>query len=89
MAEHHDGFQMYSSDLSRYNAAQMGPKRDILGELKTAFEKKGLVFGASSHRAEHHWFMGPGRDFESGPRCHDRDHGRSLLRFVSDIAFCL
>ena len=23
------------------------------------------VFGASSHRAEHHWFMGPGRDFES------------------------
>ena len=65
VAEHHDGFQMYSSDLSRYNAAQMGPKRDILGELKTAFEKKGLVFGASSHRAEHHWFMGPGRDFES------------------------
>lgn len=65
VAEHHDGFQMYASDLSVYNAAMMGPKRDILGELKNAFEKKGLVFGTSSHRAEHHWFMGPGKEFDS------------------------
>lgn len=65
MAEHHDGFQMYDSELSSYNAAQMGPKRNILGELKTAFEKKGLVFCASTHRAEHHWFMGVGKAFDS------------------------
>lgn len=65
VAEHHDGFQMYQSALSDYNAAQMGPRRDILGELKTAFEKKGLILGASSHRAEHHWFMGHGKDFDS------------------------
>lgn len=65
VAEHHDGFQMYQSDLSIYNAANMGPKRNILGELKDAFEKKGLVFCTSSHRAEHLWFMGNGRDFES------------------------
>lgn len=65
VAEHHDGFQMYQSDLSIYNAAQMGPKRDILGELKTAFGKKGLVFCTSTHRAEHLWFMGNGKDFDS------------------------
>lgn len=65
VAEHHDGFQMYDSGLSIWNAAQMGPKRDILGELKTAFEEKGLIFCASSHRAEHHWFMGNGKDFDS------------------------
>lgn len=65
VAEHHDGFQMYQSDLSSYNAAQMGPKRDILGELKTAFEKRGLILGTSTHRAEHHWFMGPGKHFDS------------------------
>lgn len=65
VAEHHDGFQMYQSDLSIYNAVQMGPKRDILGELKSSFEKKGLVFCTSTHRAEHHWFMGCGKDFDS------------------------
>ncbi len=65
VAEHHDGFQMYQSDLSCYNAADMGPKRDILAELKTAFEKRDLVFCASTHRAEHLWFMGNGKDFDS------------------------
>ena len=65
VAEHHDGFQMYKSDLSVYNAAQMGPCRDIIGELKSSFEKKGLVFCTSTHRAEHHWFMGNGKDFDS------------------------
>lgn len=68
VAEHHDGFQMYQSALSNYNAAQMGPKRDILQELQTAFHKRGLLMGASSHRAEHHWFMGKGKDFDSDIR---------------------
>lgn len=61
VAEHHDGFQMYASDLSHWNAAEMGPKRDILGELKKVAEEKGMVFGASSHRAEHYWFFNGGR----------------------------
>lgn len=65
VAEHHDGFQMYQSFLSHYNAFEMGPKRDILGELKTAVEVKGMIFAASSHRAEHHWFMGVGKEFDS------------------------
>ena len=65
VAEHHDGFQMYHSDLSVYNAACMGPKRDILGELKAACEKQRLIFCASTHRTEHHWFMGNGKDFDS------------------------
>ena len=65
VAEHHDGFQMYASELSHWNAAEMGPKTDIIGQLKTAFEKKGLVFATSSHRAEHQWFMGDGKKFDS------------------------
>ncbi len=65
VAEHHDGFQMYQSDLSVYNAAQMGPCRDVIGELKASFAKKGLVFCTSTHRAEHYWFMGNGKDFNS------------------------
>lgn len=65
VAEHHDGFQMYASRLSDWNAADMGPKRDVLGELKSAAERQGLVFCASSHRAEHWFFMGHGREFDS------------------------
>ena len=65
VAEHHDGFQMYRSDLSHWNAFEMGPKRDVLGELCAACGAKGLVMGASSHRIEHWFFLGHGREFES------------------------
>ena len=65
VAEHHDGFQMYKSSFSSYNAYEMGPKRDVLGELKEALEHEGLVFCTSSHRAEHWFFMGHGKDFNS------------------------
>ncbi|MDR2974642.1 MAG: alpha-L-fucosidase [Propionibacteriaceae bacterium] len=65
VAEHHDGFQMYRSDLSRWNAFEMGPRRDLLGELKRAVEDAGMTFCTSSHRAEHWWFMGHGREFDS------------------------
>ncbi|WP_254450624.1 alpha-L-fucosidase [Cohnella herbarum] len=66
VAEHHDGFQMYDSEVSEWNAAKMGPKRDVVGELKEAAEKEGIVFTASSHRAENFWFFGGGRRFDSG-----------------------
>jgi alpha-L-fucosidase len=65
VAEHHDGFPMYSTSLTRWNAGAMGPKRDIIGELGDAIRAQGLNFGVSSHRAEHWWFMNGGRDFPS------------------------
>jgi len=68
VAEHHDGFQMYKSEVSHYNAFEMGPHRDIAAELKTALEKQGIVYGASSHRFEHYFFMGHGREFDSDVR---------------------
>ena len=30
VAEHHDGFQMYKSEISHWNAYEMGPCRDVL-----------------------------------------------------------
>lgn len=65
VAEHHDGFQMYASELSDWCAAKMGPKRDVLGELFAECRKRGLVCGASSHRVEHWFFMGHGKEFDS------------------------
>ncbi|HBH95502.1 MAG TPA: alpha-L-fucosidase [Ruminococcaceae bacterium] len=65
VAEHHDGFQMYKSEISHWNAYEKGPCRDVLGELKTACESKGIVTGASSHRAEHWFFLDGGKSFDS------------------------
>ncbi|MDE5590267.1 MAG: alpha-L-fucosidase [Acetatifactor sp.] len=65
VAEHHDGFQMYRSEISKWNAAEMGPERDVLGELSQEINKRGMVNGASTHRIEHWFFMGHGKEFES------------------------
>jgi len=65
VAEHHDGFAMYDSELNKWNAVKMGPKKDIVGLLKQAVEKEGLVFGLSFHRAENAWFYNGGMNFPS------------------------
>jgi alpha-L-fucosidase len=43
----------------------MGPKRDLIGELAAAVREAGMVFGLSTHRAEHWWFMNGGMEFSS------------------------
>ncbi len=68
VAEHHDGFQMYESEISHWNAAEMGPKRDVLGQLEESCKKNGMEIGASSHRVEHWFFMGHGREYDSDVR---------------------
>lgn len=65
VAEHHDGFQMYRSEISHWNAYEMGPRRDVLGELKESCGRRGMQVGASSHRVEHWFFMGHGKEFDS------------------------
>lgn len=66
VAEHHDGFQMYKSDISKYNSYDMGPKVDFVNELKTNINKTDIKFAVSSHRAEHFWFIDGALEFDSG-----------------------
>ncbi|MCB0137478.1 MAG: alpha-L-fucosidase [Caldilineaceae bacterium] len=65
VAEHHDGFAMYDCSTSRWTSVHLGPQRDIVGELAQAVRARGMVFGVSTHRAEHWWFMNGGRNFPS------------------------
>ena len=76
VAEHHDGFQMYQSELSHWNSAEMGPKRDLGAELAEAIQEEGMINGASSHRIEHWFFLSGGRAFDSDVRslADQRDH---------------
>ena len=65
VAEHHDGFSLYASTVNEWNSADMGPMKDITGELKKAAEEQGLHFGLSIHRAENAWFYNGGMKFPS------------------------
>jgi len=65
IAEHHDGFSMYGSDLSDWTVVRMGPHRDVLAELSAAIRAAGLHFGFSSHRAEHNYYYDEGRSIRS------------------------
>lgn len=68
VAEHHDGFPMYDSELTDWTAKKLGPHRDVIAEQAKAFRKAGIVFGASSHRAEHWFFFDNGMYFDSDVR---------------------
>lgn len=65
VAEHHDGFSMYNSRVNVWNSVNMGPKKDIIGELRAASLKHGLHFGLSSHRAENAWYFNGGKQVAS------------------------
>jgi len=64
-AKHHDGFAMYDSALTRWDAKDMGPHRDLIGDLAAAVRHEGLVFGLSQHRMEHWSFMWPAAGLEN------------------------
>jgi alpha-L-fucosidase len=57
VAEHHDGFSMWDTATSRWNAAQMGPKRDIVAALEKSIRAKGMKYMVAMHHAEHWWFF--------------------------------
>ena len=59
VAEHHDGFAMWNSDITPWCAGKMGPKRDLIGDLATEVRRQNLIFGLSSHRMEHDAFAYP------------------------------
>lgn len=56
VGEHHDGFSMWNSKVNEWNAARMGPKRDVVGELEKSIKKQGIKFMVALHHAENWWF---------------------------------
>ncbi|MFB6137777.1 MAG: alpha-L-fucosidase [Halobacteriaceae archaeon] len=55
-AIHADGFALWDSELTRWNAANMGPERDVVGELADAVRARDLKFLTSFHHDFHWWW---------------------------------
>jgi alpha-L-fucosidase len=49
VAEHHDGFSMWASSVNPWNAKDMGPHRDLVGELEKAIHGQGMRFITTFH----------------------------------------
>ena len=56
VGEHHDGFAMWDTRFSEWNAAKMGPRRNVVSELEKAIRKQNLRFMVALHHAENWWF---------------------------------
>ena len=57
VAEHHDGFSMWASNLTPWNALDKGPKKDITGEMEKEIRARGMKFITTFHHAfnfQHH-----------------------------------
>ncbi|MDP3000995.1 MAG: alpha-L-fucosidase, partial [Bryobacterales bacterium] len=46
---HHDGFGLWKSKVNRWNAGEMGPRRDLYGDLVRALRSKNLKIIATEH----------------------------------------
>ena len=49
VAQHHDGFAMWGSKVNPWNAREMGPEKDILGELFAELKKRDMKTIATFH----------------------------------------
>jgi alpha-L-fucosidase len=69
MGSHHDNFYLWNSQLHKWNAVNMGPKRDVVGDWQKAAKKQGLYFGVSEHLgASFTWFQDSHKADKTGPQ---------------------
>jgi alpha-L-fucosidase len=59
LANHHDGFDTWTSKYQPWNAAAIGPHRDVIGTWAAAARRQGLRFGVTVHQARNWWWFQP------------------------------
>ena len=69
MGSHHDNFFLWNSKINRWNAVNMGPKKDVVGIWQQAAKKQGMKFGVSEHLgASFTWFQSAHGTDKQGPK---------------------
>jgi len=67
-AVHHDNFDNWASTHHRWNATQMGPKRNVVQDWQAAATKRGLKFGVSEHLGAAFYWSRPNKGADAdGP----------------------
>jgi len=68
---HHDGFCLWDTKFNRWNSAQMGPKRDIYGELTAALRKQDKdlkILTCFHHFRSYGWFFPRSKELQERGR---------------------
>ena len=74
VAEHHDGFSMWASDINPWNAKDQAPGMDLVGLLTEEIRERGLKVILSMHHAFHGFTEKDGkkrRFFDHAPKTDD------------------
>lgn len=81
VAEHHDGFAMWDSELTPWNSMDRGPKRDIMGEIAIAARKRDMKVVATFHHARNNLWQHEekGKMQWTGHFSYAREHFPSVL----------
>jgi alpha-L-fucosidase len=68
MGVHHDNFDLWNSKYNRWNAVNMGPKKDVVGMWRQAARNHGLKFAISDHLwITYKWYSSSKGSDKSGP----------------------
>jgi alpha-L-fucosidase len=57
LANHHDGFDTWNSKHHAWNAQNVGPRRDVIGDWAAAARRRGLRFGVTVHAGRNWWWF--------------------------------
>ncbi len=71
LANHHDGFDTWDSKHHPWNAANVGPHRDVIGTWAAEARKRNLRFGATVHQARNWWWFQTSHGADSSGRPYD------------------
>jgi alpha-L-fucosidase len=72
-AQHHENFAMWDSQVTPFNSMQMGPRRDVIGELAKAVRKQGMKLGLANHGIENFQFINPPKELASKLKADKQD----------------
>lgn len=79
-AVHHDNFDLWNSKYQPWNAVNMGPKKDLLGEWAKAVKSFGMHYGVAFHHEYTWWWWQTAfRSDSKGPKAGQMYDGRLTL----------